>query len=121
MRPSFLDDDLRFVLFEGKGGARRTTSAVASALYLAEHNPNKKLLLVPTDPAHSLSDSPGQPIGDRIALVTGAANPLAREADAGRPPVEFKEIVSRRPLPDYRTTVLFSLHGDVLRRAGANN
>jgi arsenite-transporting ATPase len=90
MRPSFLDDDRRFVLFGGKGGVGKTTSAVASALYLAEHNPNKTILLVSTDPAHSLGDSLDQPIGDRIVPVTGVGNLFAREADAGRLLAEFK-------------------------------
>jgi len=88
--PSFLEKDLRFIFFGGKGGVRKTTSAVASALYLAEQNPNKKILLVSTDPAHSVGDSLDQQIGDRVVPVQGIANLFAREADAERLLVDFK-------------------------------
>ena len=88
--PSFLGKDLRFIFFGGKGGVGKTTSAVASALYLAEQNPNKKLLLVSTDPAHSVGDSLDQQIGDRVVLVQGVDNLFAREADAERLLAEFK-------------------------------
>ena len=88
--PSFLDNKLRFILFGGKGGVGKTTSAVATALYLAEHNPNKKILLVSTDPAHSVGDSLDLEIGDTAVLVAGTANLFAREADAERSLAEFK-------------------------------
>jgi arsenite-transporting ATPase len=90
IRPSFLENDLRFILFGGKGGVGKTTSAVAVALYLAEQNPNKKILLVSTDPAHSVGDSLGQHVGDQTVPVQGVANLFAREADAGRLLAEFK-------------------------------
>ena len=90
VRPSFLNDDLRFVLFGGKGGVGKTTSAVACALYLSEQNPNKNILLVSTDPAHSLGDSLDQPIGDRTVPVAGVANLFAREADAEGLLAKFK-------------------------------
>ena len=88
--PSFLEKDLRFIFFGGKGGVGKTTSAVASALVLAEHNPNKKILLVSTDPAHSVGDSLDQQIGDTAVLVQGTANLFAREVDAERLLAEFK-------------------------------
>jgi arsenite/tail-anchored protein-transporting ATPase len=90
MRPGFLEDSLRFVFFGGKGGVGKTTSAAASALYFAEHNPNKRVLLVSTDPAHSLGDSLDQQIGDRIVPVQGVENLFAQEADAERLLAEFK-------------------------------
>ena len=90
MRPSFLENERRFVLFGGKGGVGKTTSAVACALHFAEQNPNKKILLVSTDPAHSLGDSLDQQIGDRIVAVQGVENLFAQEADAERLLAEFK-------------------------------
>ena len=89
-RPSFLERDLRFIFFGGKGGVGKTTSAVAGALVLAERNPNKKILLVSTDPAHSVGDSLDQQIGDRVVPVQGVDNLFAREADAERLLAEFK-------------------------------
>ncbi|MHA1792851.1 MAG: ArsA family ATPase [Promethearchaeota archaeon] len=51
----------KFVLFGGKGGVGKTSSASASALWAAE-NTGKSVLIVSTDPAHSLSDSLGIPL-----------------------------------------------------------
>jgi arsenite/tail-anchored protein-transporting ATPase len=96
MQGSFLDYALetprRFVFFGGKGGVGKTTSAVACALYLAEHEPHKKVLLVSTDPAHSVGDCLNQPIGDQIVQVRGVENLFSHEADAKRLLAEFKII-----------------------------
>jgi len=67
-----LNPDLEFVLFGGKGGVGKTTLALAAALHLARCNPGKRVLLFSTDPAHSLSDSLNQPIGDEITAVQWA-------------------------------------------------
>ena len=91
MLPSFLGrNDLRFILFGGKGGTGKTTLACASALYLAEQRPAKKILIVSTDPAHSVGDSLDQAIGDRAVPVRGAGNLYARELAAERLLAEFK-------------------------------
>ncbi len=71
---------LEFYLFGGKGGVGKTTLAAATALYLSEIHRDKKVLLFSTDPAHSLSDSLNQPIGDEITAVQEAAG---REQRAG--------------------------------------
>ncbi|MCG2815604.1 MAG: ArsA family ATPase [Candidatus Aminicenantes bacterium] len=68
----------------------KTTSAVACALVLAERNPNKKILLVSTDPAHSVGDSLDRQIGDRVVPVQGVDHLFAWEADAERLLAEFK-------------------------------
>jgi arsenite/tail-anchored protein-transporting ATPase len=89
--------DLRLLLFGGKGGVGKTTLAAAAALHLARSSENqKKVLVISTDPAHSLSDSFGIEIGDRITPVEGAgereeANLCARELDAGQLLKEFQE------------------------------
>lgn len=55
--PAFLlEDELRLLLFGGKGGVGKTTCAAAAALYLARMHPDRSCLLVSTDPAHSLVD-----------------------------------------------------------------
>src|SRR4030042_245115 len=61
------EDALKLILFGGKGGVGKTTCASSTGLYLA--NNNKNALLISTDPAHSLSDSLGQKIGDEIHPV----------------------------------------------------
>lgn len=59
-QPSFLSDaDLELLLFGGKGGVGKTTMACATALRLASERPDERVLLVSTDPAHSVRDCLG--------------------------------------------------------------
>jgi arsenite/tail-anchored protein-transporting ATPase len=56
--PGFLSDgNMRLLLFGGKGGVGKTTASAATALELAHCHPERSLLLISTDPAHSLQDS----------------------------------------------------------------
>src|ERR1035441_4685790 len=48
---------LQLLLFGGKGGVGKTTCATAAALRLSGLAPDRSLLLVSTDPAHSVRDS----------------------------------------------------------------
>lgn len=52
---------MRVLLFTGKGGVGKTTLAAASALRLAESG--RKVLVVSSDPAHSLADALDTPLG----------------------------------------------------------
>jgi len=61
-----LEPSLKLILFGGKGGVGKTTCASSTGLYLSKEF---KTLLISTDPAHSLSDSLGQKIGDEIHPV----------------------------------------------------
>jgi arsenite-transporting ATPase len=55
---SFFDmQGLQLLLFGGKGGVGKTTCATAAALRLSALAPERSLLLVSTDPAHSVRDS----------------------------------------------------------------
>lgn len=56
-RSDFRLEARKIVIFGGKGGVGKTTAAAAYALALARANPDEKLLIFSTDPAHSLSDS----------------------------------------------------------------
>jgi arsenite/tail-anchored protein-transporting ATPase len=47
----------QLLFFGGKGGVGKTTCAAATALHLAQAAPESSILLVSTDPAHSLVDS----------------------------------------------------------------
>lgn len=88
--PSFLSNDkLRLLIFGGKGGTGKTTSAAATAMYLSQLAPWKRILIVSTDPAHSLADSFDQPIGAKKTAIT--PNLAALELDPQTLLSEFKE------------------------------
>ena len=69
--PEYLQDkDLRLILFGGKGGVGKTTMAATAGVQLARScGRDGKVLVISTDPAHSLSDSFGIEIGDRVTAV----------------------------------------------------
>ncbi len=76
---------VRLLVFAGKGGVGKTTCAATAALRLAEAVPRGKVLLLSTDPAHSVADVLGGPVGDKERAVPGAPPALrGRELDAGR-------------------------------------
>ncbi|MBK8432691.1 MAG: ArsA family ATPase [Chloroflexi bacterium] len=69
---------MRFILYLGKGGVGKTTTAAATALRSAEMG--YKTLVASTDIAHSLADSLDVPIGDKPVQV--AKNLWAQEISA---------------------------------------
>ena len=70
----------RLILFGGKGGVGKTTAAAACALSIAAGG--RGVLLLSTDPAHSLGDVLGLPVGDTEREVQPRL--FARELDAAR-------------------------------------
>jgi len=82
--PGFLRaKDLRLIFFGGKGGVGKTTCAAATALHVSRAFPGRRLLLLSTDPAHSLKDSlEGHPSSDRLQV---------REFDTALSFLEFRE------------------------------
>jgi len=81
----------KIVIFGGKGGVGKTTAAAAFALALARANPKEKLLVFSTDPAHSLSDSFDEEIGESKSGVGGVKNLDAMEIDPGKWFEELKQ------------------------------
>src|SRR3989338_11117065 len=81
-------DALKLILFGGKGGVGKTTCASSTGLYLSDKD--AKVLVISTDPAHSLSDSLGQKVGDEIREVKGAKNLSALEVSAKKALLQFK-------------------------------
>jgi len=69
----------------------KTTSAAAAALYLSRLDRDKKTLIFSTDPAHSLSDSFDQEIGDKVTPITGVERLFALEIEPARLLEEFKD------------------------------
>ena len=83
--------DLKFIIFGGKGGVGKTSTACATALRMARDYPDKKVLVFSTDPAHSVSDSFNYPIGNKITLIKDIPNLFGYEIDAERLLEEWKE------------------------------
>jgi arsenite-transporting ATPase len=73
-------EGVRLLLFGGKGGVGKTTCAAACALHLARGG--KRVLLLSTDPAHSLGDVLDVTLADQPREV--AERLTARELDADR-------------------------------------
>ncbi|MBU2445871.1 MAG: ArsA family ATPase [Bacteroidetes bacterium] len=82
------EDTLKLVLFGGKGGVGKTTCATSTGLYLAKEG--NKVLVISTDPAHSLSDSLGKEIGDEIKQIEGVDRLSAKEISAEKALSKFK-------------------------------
>lgn len=57
----------RLLMIGGKGGVGKTT--VSAAMAVAAADAGRKVLLVSTDPAHSLADAFARPIGDRPTML----------------------------------------------------
>ncbi len=91
VKSSFPLEARKIVIFGGKGGVGKTTAAAAFALALARANPKEKLLVFSTDPAHSLSDSFDEEVGELKSGVGGVQNLDAMEIDPGRWFEELKQ------------------------------
>ncbi|MDA2929839.1 hypothetical protein MYX84_07830, partial [Acidobacteria bacterium AH-259-O06] len=70
--PSFLaKENIRLIIFGGKGGTGKTTCSCATAAYLARIYPEKRFLVVSSDPAHSVADSLNCPVPSYLTASSG--------------------------------------------------
>ncbi|UCD03252.1 MAG: ArsA family ATPase, partial [Candidatus Aenigmatarchaeota archaeon] len=81
------EKDTRYLLFAGKGGVGKTSLAAATAVHLS--NKGKKVLIISTDPAHSLSDSFETKIGGEEKKI--GKNLYAVEIDPQKAMHEYKD------------------------------
>ena len=84
----------KLTLFIGKGGVGKTTVSVAYALHRAARNRKGSILLLSTDPAHSLSDISRQPFADQPEKLhlAGRARVDVWQVDAEK---QFRAFLSR--------------------------
>jgi len=82
----------RIVIFGGKGGTGKTTAAASFALTLAASDESARVLAFSTDPAHSLSDSFDEQVGELKRGVARLHNLDAKEID---PAARFEELKER--------------------------
>jgi arsenite-transporting ATPase len=81
--PALGGTETRLLLFGGKGGVGKTTCAAGAAQALAHQHQGRRVLLLSTDPAHSLADVLGVDVSDSERSIPGGPpNLLVREIDA---------------------------------------
>src|SRR5699024_6708565 len=112
--------DRRLVFFGGKGGVGKTTMASATALCLAERG--SKVLLVSTDPAHTLGHLSGTKIGDSVTWLF--KDRLAGlEIDPEKTSREHVDEVAhtvRRMMPEHLQKEVYRYFGQAIRSPGAH-
>lgn len=115
-----LEKDLKVLIFGGKGGVGKTTIASASGLYIARRNPEKKILIFSTDPAHSLSDCFNLHIGNKVTKIED--NLYGLEVDAEEALNEFRKTYTKEikeafdALVDRKISVDLPFDRDILQR-----
>lgn len=83
-------DALHLAMFSGKGGVGKTTLACGFAHHWAQQFPREKVLLISTDPAHSLGDVLQMPIADEPHIIPDSPNLQVRALDAQKLLQAFK-------------------------------
>ncbi|KAK4537111.1 hypothetical protein CDCA_CDCA11G3136 [Cyanidium caldarium] len=105
---------LELIIASGKGNVGKTTTTAALAVHLAEESPRgRRVLLVSTDPAHSLSDAFGQNFSRVLTrehlhssdAVDEAMRPVRAEGIRGRGQLDVLEIDTADFLRDLHQAV----------------
>ncbi|MBD2205426.1 ArsA family ATPase [Calothrix sp. FACHB-1219] len=82
-------------MFSGKGGVGKTTISCSFARYWARKFPDERILLISTDPAHSLGDVLLTEVTDNALPVNDLSNLSVQALDAQKLLLEFKAQYSR--------------------------
>ncbi|MDR9402841.1 MAG: ArsA family ATPase [Halothece sp. Uz-M2-17] len=85
------NNQLQLALFSGKGGVGKTTVSCSFARYWAREFPQERVLLLSTDPAHSLGDVLDLPIAETATSLDDLPNLQVRALNAQTLLKEFKE------------------------------
>jgi arsenite-transporting ATPase len=73
---------LSLILISGKGGVGKTTLSCGLSRHWAQQCPQEQILLISTDPAHSLGDVVQLPVGDIPVVLPDLPNLHIRALDA---------------------------------------
>jgi len=84
------DMDKKLLFFAGKGGVGKTSLACATSVHLAKTFPHRQVVIISTDPAHSLSDCFQTPIADKPIVIL--SNLLAMQLDGKKEFEALKEL-----------------------------
>jgi arsenite-transporting ATPase len=82
-------------MFSGKGGVGKTTTSCTFARYWAKQFPEETILLLSTDPAHSLGDVLLTEVKDYASPLTDLPNLSVQALDAEKLLLEFKAKYSK--------------------------
>lgn len=88
-------DKLHLVMFSGKGGVGKTTLSCSFARYWAKRFPQEKILLISTDPAHSLGDILLSEVTDNALPLADLPNLNIRALDAEKLLLAFRTKYSK--------------------------
>lgn len=91
----FIAAGRRLIVVGGKGGVGKTTVSAALSWELAERHPEANLRVMSIDPAHSLGDAFGQPLGHEPTRL--------------RPNLQAQEVSADLVLDQFRTDYLWEL------------
>lgn len=91
----FIAAGRRLIVVGGKGGVGKTTVSAALSWGLAERHPEANLRVMSIDPAHSLGDAFGQPLGHEPTLLL--------------PNLQAQEVSADMVLDQFRTDYLWEL------------
>lgn len=83
-------DSLHLAMFSGKGGVGKTTIACSFARRWAKLFPNEQILLISTDPAHSLGDVLQVKVQENALPLPDLPNLSVRALDAKELLLEYK-------------------------------
>ncbi len=90
--PPLATGNTKLLMFGGKGGVGKTTCAAAAAIRIAADRRRPRVLLLSTDPAHSLGDVFGERLSEaERPIKNGPSNLLVCEIDARRGFAELRE------------------------------
>lgn len=84
-------NNLQLALFSGKGGVGKTTVSCSFARHWAREFPEERILLLSTDPAHSVGDVLDLPVSETATPLSDLPNLQVRALNAQTLLGEFKE------------------------------
>jgi len=84
-------NNLQLALFSGKGGVGKTTLSCSFARHWAREFPQERILLLSTDPAHSVGDVLDLPVSETATPLSDLPNLQVRALNAQTLLQEFKE------------------------------
>ncbi|MFM6280372.1 MAG: ArsA family ATPase [Dolichospermum sp.] len=88
-------DSFHLIMFSGKGGVGKTTNSCTFARYWARKFPEETILLLSTDPAHSLGDVLLTEVKDYASPLPDLPNLSVQSLDAEKLLLEFKAKYSK--------------------------